>query len=48
MSIKEKGYAVQCIKCIRILGISNKDFQEEEIYCMRCANEEIKSKRDSG
>jgi len=39
MSIKEKGYTVQCINCMCILGISSKNFQEEEIYCNDCATQ---------
>ena len=42
MGIKEKGYAVQCINCLSILGISSENFQEKEIYCMECAKEKIK------
>ena len=40
MSIKNKGYTVQCCKCLCILGVSSKNFQHEEIYCMKHAKEE--------
>ncbi len=41
-------YAVQCCKCLCMVGISIKDFREEEIYCMKCAKElnKLKEKKE--
>ena len=43
MALNEKGYTVQCCKCLCILGISVMNFQREEIYCMKCAKKVIDS-----
>ena len=32
------AYTLHCNGCLCILGISSKDLQNEETYCMRCAN----------
>ena len=47
MGIEEKGYTVQCINCLCILGISSENFQEREIYCMRCVKEKIKATQNT-
>ena len=47
MDKNKKLWTVHCIKCLRILGISIKNLQKEEIYCMRCAKQEL-NKNDYG
>ena len=34
-----KLYTVQCTECLRVLGVSIKNFQGEEIFCMDCSKE---------
>lgn len=36
-----KCYTVQCIACLRVLGISVKNFQDQKIFCMKCGKEEV-------
>lgn len=34
-------YTVHCAECLRILGISVKNFQKEAIFCMKCGKYKI-------
>lgn len=41
---KEKSivcHAVQCAECLKVLGLSIKNFQEENIFCLKCGKNRI-------
>ncbi len=39
---KDISTGIQCCKCLRILGIDFKRRIIKEVYCLRCAKEELK------
>ena len=41
---KMKIWSIQCIACLRILGISINYLPRNEIYCMKCAKKELNKK----
>ena len=42
ISKKIRVFAVHCKECVKILGISFKDLQGEETYCLKCAKKNTK------
>lgn len=36
-----KCYAVQCSECLKVLGLSIKNFQNENIFCNKCGKNRI-------
>lgn len=34
-------FTVHCAECLRIIGVSIKNFQQEAIFCMKCGKEKI-------
>ena len=36
-----KCYAVQCSECLKVLGLSIKNFQNEKIFCKKCGKNRI-------
>lgn len=36
-----RAFSVQCANCLRVIGISVKNFQNEKIFCLKCGKQEI-------
>ena len=34
-------FCVQCKECLKVLGVSLKNFQNQEIYCKKCGKDKI-------
>ena len=36
-----KAYTLHCAKCLKILGMSPKNFQDQPMFCLKCGKEAI-------
>ena len=50
--MEEKVYTIHCTNCLAVLGITKKKIQKEledpEIYCLRCAKDNLNPRKDGG
>lgn len=44
--MNKKVWTIHCLICKRVLGISIKDLQKKEVYCLRCAKKVLVKKEN--